>query len=70
LGLKRVGFWNEGDSKWMCDEYFLVMLFLAFTFRIQYFKPKSAILAGEIEQFGEEIFPLTSFEIKSILGKL
>ena len=20
---KRVGFWREGDSKWMCDEYFL-----------------------------------------------
>ena len=42
------------------------MLFLAFTFRIQQFKPKSAILAGKIEQFGEEIFPLTDLEINSI----
>jgi len=36
-----------------------VTLFLAFSFRIQKFKQKSAILAGKIEEFRGAIFSLT-----------
>jgi hypothetical protein len=35
-----------------------VMSFLAFSFRIQYFKPQSVILPAKWGQIGEGIFPL------------
>lgn len=33
---------------------------LAFSLGMQYFKPKSAILAEKLGQFGKAIFPLTT----------
>jgi hypothetical protein len=47
--------------------YFLLLLFLQFSLRIQHYKGKSSIWVWEPRLFGKPVFSLTTFEVEGIV---